>query len=105
MHIGLQTERYPHYPESSRDRAPEMISLSSVVTLAWRVRLNVRVSLSSISAEFLVEFSIACIAPYVGHRSSVYVFSSYYCVGDMHANCHTVSGVKTGQLQLPRVQS
>ena len=79
-----------------------MISLSSVVTLAWRVRLNVRVSLSSISEEFLVEFSIACIEHYVGHRASVYVFSNYCCVGEMHADYHTVSGVSTGQLQLPR---
>ena len=37
-----------------------MISFSSVVILAWRERLYVSVSLSSISAEFFVELSIAC---------------------------------------------
>ena len=56
-----RSQRLAH--PSSNDKAPEMISFSSVVILAWRVRLYVSVNLSSISVEFLVELSIACITP------------------------------------------
>lgn len=47
---GEQVDVYTQEERSYRAAAPEMISISSLVITAWRVRLKVRVNLSIISA-------------------------------------------------------
>lgn len=51
MVIMRVKDRQERGKTSYRAAAPEMISMSSLVMTAWRVRLKVRVSLSIISAD------------------------------------------------------
>jgi hypothetical protein len=83
---------------SSRERAPEIISFSSVVTLAWRVRLNVRVNLSIISAEFLVEFSIACTAQGTQALDSLRNRSALLCMYHIYLTEQSQPHIADGQI-------